>query len=154
MDDPKSQFLNNFDWKGLEQFFGGKFPSAPIDGMNDPAWVEHIVKDVMKKAFPKSLDLKMLNKHFRTEIFETHNNVIVKIHIPDKTQAHNLKSYVGVNRIKLEGLPDDKKQSVKLPTHIVPESCKALYKNGVLQMQMRKTKISDRMHQVNVRFQD
>lgn len=154
MDDPRTRFLQNFDWKSFEQFFGGKFPNVPIDGMNDPSWVEGLMQDVMKKAFPKSVSLNSLNKSFRTEIFQTHNNVIVKVHIPDKEEARGLSAFVGVNRIRLEGLREDRKQTVKLPAHIQPESCKAVYKNGVLQMQLRKEKISERMHEVNVRYLD
>ncbi|MDF2716748.1 MAG: HSP20-like chaperone protein [Paenibacillus sp.] len=154
MDDPRKDFFGGFDWKSFEQFFGGKFPLASNDSLKDPSWVDHVVKDVMKQAFTNSVDMNMLNKHYRTEVFETHNNVVVKIHIPDKEQARNLNALVGINQIKLERLPDNRSQVVKLPTHIVPESCKAVYKKGVLQMQIRKVKISERMHEVNVRHYD
>lgn len=154
MDDPRKDFFGSFDWRSFEQFFGGKFPLAPNDSLKDPSWVDHVVKDVMKQAFSNSVDLNMLKKQYRTEVFETHNNVVVKIHIPDKEQARNMNAFVGVNQIKLEGLPDNRNQVVKLPSHIVPESCKAVYKKGVLQMQIRKVKISERMHEVNVRYFD
>ncbi|TMV50163.1 hypothetical protein FE783_11410 [Paenibacillus mesophilus] len=154
MDDPKNDIFGSFDWKNFGQFFGGKFPHAANDYLKDPSWVDRVVKDVMKQAFTNAVDLNMLKNRYRTEVFETHNNVVVKIHIPDKEQARNLSAFVGINQIKLEGLPDDRSEVVKLPSHIVPESCKAVYKKGVLQMQIRKVKISERMHGVNVRYFD
>ncbi|PYI55735.1 Hsp20/alpha crystallin family protein [Paenibacillus flagellatus] len=152
MDDPKKDFFANFDWKSFEQFFGGRLPLIPHDRKNDTAWIEGYVQDVMKQVFPQSADL--FNKPFRAEVFETHNNVVVRINIPDKSVARDLRTYIGVSQVKLEGLPDRKSQTIKLSSYVVPESAKAVYKNGVLQLHMRKVRMNEQMREVNVRFPD
>lgn len=154
MDDPRKQFLEHFDWKNFEQFFGGKFPLSSTDYKSDVSWVNNVVKDVMKKAFPSSLNMNAFNHHYRAEVFETHNNIVAKIYIGDKEQARNINALIGVNRIKLEGLPDNNTQIIKLTSHIVPESCRAVYKKGILQIHARKAKTNDRLYSVQVRFND
>ncbi|MEF3302025.1 Hsp20/alpha crystallin family protein [Paenibacillus sp. GYB003] len=153
MDEQRKDMFANFDWKSFEQFFGGKFPLG-ADLNRDTAWVDRVVKDVMSKALPHPIDVGLLGKHFQTEVFETHNNVIVKIHIPDQETARRIRPYIGFNLLKLEGAADDKTQTVKLTSPIVPESCKAVYKNGVLQLHMRKMKRKEPLREVHVRFLD
>jgi hypothetical protein len=154
LDDLKKDFFSNFDWKTFEQWFGGKLPPFPEHRKGDMAWVEQYVQDILKKAFPQSLDLNLFRTPYRTEVFETHNSVVVKIHIPDRSQARKVRAFVGINRVKLEGLPDNRQQTVPLNAHVIPDSCKAVYKDGVLQLYIRKTSINDRLQEVNIRFRD
>lgn len=154
MNDPRKDFFANFDWKSFEQFFAGKFPLTPTGMKQDNTWVENVVKDVMTQAFPQSINVDMLGKYYRTELFETHYNVIVKVYIPDKEQARNLRPAISAQRLQLEGLPDEKSQTVRFTSPVVPESCKAVYKDGVLQFNLKKQKANERMHEIRVRFNE
>ncbi|GAA3404360.1 Hsp20/alpha crystallin family protein [Paenibacillus hodogayensis] len=151
MDDPRKDFFANFDWKSFEQFFGGTFPLTPTGVKQDASWVGNVVKDVMTKAFPGGVEASVLARQFRTEVFETHNNVIIKVYIPDKEQARNIRPALSANRLVLEGA-DEEGQTVHLTSPVIPDSCKAVYRDGVLQLHMKKRKGNERMHEVHVRY--
>ncbi|MDF2721218.1 MAG: HSP20-like chaperone protein [Paenibacillus sp.] len=154
MDDPRKQFFEQFDWKQFENMFGTSFPLPKTPNLNDPAWVNNVVQDVMKQAFPSGTKPAGQQAYYRTEVFETFNNIVVKIHIADKAQARNINPLVGSDRIKLEGLPDNGSQVIPLTSRIVPESSRAVYRKGVLQVQARKAKASGRLHAIEVRYHD
>lgn len=153
MDDIRKDFMSNFDWKSFEQFFGGKFPLAQSELNKNTAWVDQVVKDVMTKAFPQ-VDASKLGALYQTEVFETHNNVIVKIRIPDREQARSISVFAAMNHVKLDGGDSGKKQTIRLSSPVVPESCKAVYKGGVMQLHMKKWKRKKPPHEVYVRFLD
>ncbi|MED4600171.1 Hsp20/alpha crystallin family protein [Paenibacillus validus] len=150
----------DMNWKQFEQFFGGKMPFPPQPGSGDtgPAaaagdlsWVDGYIKDVLKKTIPQ-MEVQTLNHHFHSEVFDTHNNVIVKVHIPDRAQARKIRVLLNTDQLRLEGLPDDKTQTIGLPGFIVPSSCKAVYKNGILQLHMRKQTTENPFYEIDVRF--
>lgn len=152
MDNSKNNSFFDFNWKQFEQFFGGKAPFPnPGDGTEPMSWVENYVKDVMKQALP-SIDPSGLKHHFHTEVFDTHNNVIVKVHIPDRTQARKLRVLLGSNQLRLENLPEGGVQTIKLNSLIVTGSCKAVYKSGILQLHMRKQSSELPYHEIDIRF--
>lgn len=156
MDENKNN-KNFFDmnWKNFEQFFGGKLPFAGPTNLgkdNEPmAWVENYVKDVMKQALPNT-ESASLKHHFHSEVFDTHNNVIVKVHIPDKVQARKLRVLINMNQIRLEGLPDNNTQTIRLASLVVPGSCKAVYRNGILQLHIRKQGTENPFQEIDIRF--
>lgn len=151
MSGPKDNFFD-FNWKNFEQFFGGKVPFADVTGQGEPmSWVENYVKDVMKQTMPK-VELSGLKHHVHTELFDTHNNLIVKAHIPDQQQARKVRVLVSSNQVRLENLPEDASQTIKLNSLVVEGSCKAVYKNGILQLHMRKLAAEQPYREVDVRF--
>ncbi|MEF3307626.1 Hsp20/alpha crystallin family protein [Paenibacillus sp. GYB004] len=154
MDDPKKNFLQNFDWKSFEQFFGARLPQIPADRLKDTNWIESYVQDAIKQAFPQNSELNLSSKRYSAEVFETHNSVIVKISIPDQTQAKNARVKVGANVVKLEGLPGKGSQLIKLGSAVIESSCKAVYKDGVLQLHLRKRADDDFFHEAPIRFRD
>jgi len=154
MDDPKQKFLQNFNWKSFEQFFGAKLPPMSPDKMNDAGWIENYVQDALKQAFPSNGEQGTSSGKYNTEIFETHNNVIVKIYIPDKSHLKNMRVLVGANLVKLEGIPGKTNQMIKLGTRVVESTCKAVYRNGILQLHMRKMADEDYFYEARIRQYD
>lgn len=149
----------DMNWKNFEQFFAGKLPfpgmlnrdNLGANGEDHMAWVEGYVKDVLNKSIPNS-GSSLLKHHFQTELFETHNNVIVKVHIPDRAQARKIRVLVGANQIRLEGLPEKGAQTIKLVNPVVPSSCKGVYKNGIMQFHIRKQTDEETYYEIDVRF--
>ncbi|MCP3771883.1 Hsp20/alpha crystallin family protein [Paenibacillus sp. MZ04-78.2] len=145
----------DMNWKHFEQLFNGKlpYPAPPLSGQNGDtvSWVEGYIKDVLNQALP-NVEVQALKHHFHFEIFDTHNNIIVKIHIPDKEQARKIRLKLNPYQIRLEELPDDKIQAIRLSTQVVPSSCKAVYKNGILQIHIRKQPIDHPFLNVDIRF--
>lgn len=156
-DSKQHPFAGQF-WRNFEQFFGGQLPDLPLDKAQDPEWVRAYVNSVMRQAFTSSgkqgQGQGQGGAFQQTELFETHNSVIVKVYVPDRKTAGELSVYAGIRQIKLDYGANKGEQIVRLVSHVVPESCRAVYKNGILQLHLRKAQISDRMHEVFIRFKD
>lgn len=152
-DSKNNNSFYDMNWKSFEQFFGGKLPfPGTANGNGDHlAWVEGYVKDVLNQAIP-SVNLASLKHHFHTEVFDTHNNVIVKVHIPDRAQARKVRVLISANQVRLEGLPEKGAQTIRLNSLVVPDSCKAVYKNGIMQFHMRKQTAEETYYEIDVRF--
>ncbi|SDC77126.1 hypothetical protein SAMN02799630_01440 [Paenibacillus sp. UNCCL117] len=144
----------DMNWKQFEQFFGGKMPLAPTPSIpGDLSWIDGYIKDIMKQAMPQAqVQSQSLKHHFHTEVFDTHRNVIVKVHIPDKSQARKIRVMLNVSTLRLEGLPQDRTQTVRLPSLVSATSCKAVYRNGILQLHMRKQSTENPFYEIDVRF--
>lgn len=153
MSGEKGPFPNHFDWSRFEQFFGGQLPSMPPDGLKNPAWIDHVIQDVMKRAFPGTAEVGARSPKYRSELFETHSQVLVKCHIPAK-EARALQVKAGISRVRLEGDNGEAQQTIRLPAPVEPESCRAVYRQGVLQIQLKKNRNSTRLHAVPIRFMD
>ncbi|WP_248929482.1 Hsp20/alpha crystallin family protein [Paenibacillus hamazuiensis] len=145
---------NPFDatWKHFEQFFGGKLPFMPSGSSEHLSWIENYVKDVLRQAMPSSAQTQTSGGQLHTEMFETHNSVVVKIYIPDRSDAKKMNVLLSEHRIRLENLPNNGKQTIRLNCMVNPSSCKAVYKNGILQLHIRKQTYDDYFHPVDVRF--
>lgn len=156
----------DMNWKQFEQFFGGKLPFPPPPGSGEAAgsaaagtgasagdlsWLDGYIKEILKKTMPQ-MEVQTLKHHFHSEVFDTHNNVIVKVHIPDRAQARKIQVLMNADQLRLEGLPDNKTQTIRLPGLVVPTSCKAVYKSGILQLHMRKQTTESPFYEIDVRF--
>lgn len=152
MDDSKKDMpKGDFDWQNFRQLLGSEFPFNLQHKTDDLTWVEKYVQDAMTNFLPKPLNIKSHTKNHQMEIFETHNNIVVKLHLSEK-EARNVTVFVSVNRIKLEGFPETARKIIKLTTYVVPESCRAVYKNGILQLHLRKQANDDYFHEVIIKF--
>jgi len=110
---------------------------------------------MLKQSMPKMANIASHTdaSPVHTEMFETHNSIIVKMYIPDRAHAKNVSVYVSEHQVRLENLPPKKsKQTIRLNSYVLPSSCRAVYKSGVLQLHMRKQDKDDYFHKVNVRF--
>ncbi|SFL44479.1 hypothetical protein SAMN03159341_10697 [Paenibacillus sp. 1_12] len=144
-------------WKQVEALLGTKLPSLPetsdMSPLTDTSWVDDYVQQMLKKAMPKSGMLRGIKTihgiKTNTEIFETHHYVIIKFKLP---QPSNPIVKARADRVTIEDKPLLKKQSVKLPCLVVPRSSKASYKNGILQIKMRKRKVDQTAYDVYVRY--
>ena len=143
----------DMNWKHFEQFFGGKLPFPGGDGGPgaDLSWVDGYIKEILNRAMPQA-EVHGLKHHFHSEVFDTHKNVIVKVHIPDRAQARKIRILLNANVLRLEGLPDNNSQTIKLNSLVIPSSCKAVYKNGVLQLHMRKQTAENPFYEIDIRF--
>jgi hypothetical protein len=154
MDDSNQDGFLNTQWKQFEQFFGTKFPFPAQGSSDDLSWVEPYVQDALSKTLSKSFTE---TKHHpsalvKSETFETVTHVIVKINIPEKERAKNTKVHAGIYQVRLEEGVGIQKSVIPLPAPVIPESCKAIYKGGILQLHLKKQKVDDRFHEVHIRF--
>jgi HSP20 family molecular chaperone IbpA len=146
--DPASGVIN---WNNFKQMFGKDFPFPVPDKFDDLTWIDKYVQDAMKQYLPKPLRINTKTHNYRMEMFETHKNVIVKLYLTE-AEVRNASVSVGVNSIQLDGIPDYPNKTIKLPAYVDPDSCAAVFKNGVLQLHMRKQVFDDYFREVKVKF--
>jgi HSP20 family molecular chaperone IbpA len=88
------------------------------------------------------------------ELFQTHRHVIVRFNVPGRINPRRLRVLAGIQRLRVEGLPNDGKQTVALPSLVYADTARALFKDGVLQVKMMKRASNDRFEEVFVRFEE
>ncbi|XEC93961.1 Hsp20/alpha crystallin family protein [Paenibacillus tarimensis] len=155
MDDSKNNKFPNSQWKQFEEFFGMKFPFPDNSPPTDLSWVEQYVQDAINKTMSQSMagfNQQTSSAPLRHETFETVNHVIVKVHVSGKERAKNMKLLAGIHQLRVEEGVGVQKLNIPLPAEVIPESCKAVYKNGILQLHLKKQQVDDYFHEVNIRF--
>ncbi len=155
MDEFLKNAFNLEQWKHFEKTFGEKFP-FPTEKLNDLSWIEGYVQDVLQKSAPgmaesgvKGLPVKAAR--YRTETFETISQILVKIRVADPKEAESLHVQAGVTKLLIDSMRMEQAMTIKLPAPIVPQHTKAIYKDGILHVYMRKKKMNEELHEVYIR---
>jgi HSP20 family molecular chaperone IbpA len=139
-----------YNWQQFEEFFSG-ISSFQQGKIQDLSWVDKFIQNVMKQAVPEPVTNSVQPPPLQTEVFETHRNVIVKIRIPAHIQPRALQLFANSHQLKIEG-PGQNVQYVRLPAAVQSQSSKAHFRDGILQLQLRKKTESERFDEVYIRF--
>jgi HSP20 family molecular chaperone IbpA len=138
-------------WKQMEQFLGTKLPELPsvqkIADWKDTAWVKDYVKEMLEMSMPKAGISR--GESASSEVFETHNYVIIKLRMPD---PGNPLVRVRTDRVIIETSYKGKKQEIPLPCLVTPRLSRASHKDGILQIKMRKRKLNKTYHEIPIRY--
>jgi HSP20 family molecular chaperone IbpA len=140
----------NFKWENFEKLFGDNFPVMPTVHLKNLDSIETYVQSTLNNSM--NTIQNMIDGIVQTETFETHRFVIAKIKIPASIKPENLKILVNTNHLKLEVLPGNQKQIIKLPALVNTRNCRALIENGVLQIKMQKQRTDDSYDEVFIRY--
>ncbi|MBW7474229.1 hypothetical protein K0T92_05690 [Paenibacillus oenotherae] len=132
----------------FDKFFNGKVP-FPLDPGNPSSWLNDYVRDMLIK--PAKAASSSAKGSLPTEIFETHHFLIVRIKLPGSADINNVRIMASNFSIKLSGLSDSKKHTIKLPKLVEPRSGKALLKEQVLQIKLRKRKSGEQYYELFIR---
>lgn len=138
-------------WEQVEKFLGQKLPFGEkgqtfLDNMT---WVEGYVQDMLKKAMP-GMDAS-ISSH-ESEIFETHEHVIIKVKIAKDENPRALQVFVKSNQIKLTGFLSGKNRMIKLPTLVLPRTARVSYKQRQLQIKVRKRGLKENYTEAYIRY--
>lgn len=150
MEDNDNPF-SGVNWKNFEKYFGGNVPFPPKDRNDSATWVEEYVQNLLKQIVPAS-NPESAAGHYDTEIVETHQTIIVKVMIPDIARAKNMRVGVSSNQLKLEGASAPNLQLIRLPHPVIPTSCKAVFKAGILQIHIRKQNEDEHFYEIDVKY--
>jgi len=142
------------NWKAFEQFMGQPLSflqeGEAATWLNDPSWVENLVKDAMNRSLAQKSQVSP--SALSSEVFETHHNVIVRTSIPESINPRALQLFLNGHQLKIEGLPHGKKHMVHLPAFVLSHLSKVIYKDGVLQVRIRKAKQSRKFREIFIEF--
>jgi hypothetical protein len=143
-------------WNQIEKFIADKLSfmnpqgGAAAQFLQQPEWVQNIVRDALSSALPGGL-LKpgarggsgrtgARPSGVATEVFETHRQVIAKIKLPQKENARALQVLVRSDTVKLIGLAGGEPLLIRLPVPVVARSARARFRERVLEVYMQKRK--------------
>ncbi|RKP57197.1 hypothetical protein D7Z26_04230 [Cohnella endophytica] len=132
-----SSFFDNGplpDWKDLQKWLGKDIPwklAENWDRKRESGWLDQYVQKMLQGA--KS-EAGIQSKNFvRTETRHDAKSVIVTIRLAPETDMHNLQLFATADRLKILGLPDDQKCSVRFPCLVYARSGKvSMAKDRVL----------------------
>ncbi|WP_342515355.1 hypothetical protein [Sutcliffiella sp. FSL R7-0096] len=92
--------------------------------------------ELMKTAQTKK---KKSKNTFEANVFETHDEVIIRFPVPTESQLHQLKTSYNTTALFIENLPaPGNKQTVKLPCLVKRNSSKAKFQDGILEIRISK----------------
>lgn len=89
---------------------------------------------------------------FQPEVFETHKFVIARVELPERFHAQQIRVFAGSNRLTLDGLPEDSKTVVKLPSSVANKGSKAVLKDGILEVVMLKESGDRKQQEIDIQF--
>lgn len=137
-------------WEELEQWMEGQKLPKGLDVMSEPDWVEKFVRKMMTKALPAA---GVADPPSSSSTFETHHFIIVKFRLPKGCSRDELRLLVRSDKIRIEGLPDGGSESIKLPKAVHPRECRALVRDGVLQVKLRKRNYGSSYYETSIRWE-
>lgn len=135
---PKS----HVDWKAFADYFKRLFPASSETGMS----IEQTVKASIASAMADLLQ----DKSEQIEQFETHRSIIIKLKLPHRQQLNDMHLQLNDAHMKISGWRQHDIQTIRFPTAVWPKTAKAVYRNGVLQIQIRKKEKRSSYHVINV----
>lgn len=128
---------------------GQRLPKG-FEVLQEPNWVEQYVRKMMTKSLPEAAGL--LADSGNATFSETRHFVHVKIQLPDGYDRDQLRLFVREDRLRVEGLPSGKSETIKLPKLVKPRACKTLVKAGMLQVKLQKRPMNRTYHEAVIRW--
>ncbi|WP_235548690.1 Hsp20/alpha crystallin family protein [Paenibacillus sp. Soil522] len=137
-------------WDDMERWLERQqFPKG-FELLREPDWVEQYVRKMMTRALPEAAGA-IIGGGSAT-FSETRHFVHVKIKLPEGFEKEQLRLFVREDRLRLDGLPNGKSETIKLPKLVKPRVCKTLLKDNVLQVKLQKRPTNRNYHEAIVRW--
>lgn len=123
-----------------------------------PDEIEKYIQTIMNQVFPQQLQGMMPAQNFMpgfnnqqdtrqsqqssslpSSVFETHNDVFIRIPIKDEQWLKDMRIYHTSNQMIIEHIPDrEDKHTIVLPALVKKKGATAFYKDGMLEMKIPK----------------
>lgn len=134
-------------WDAFENMMLQAFPFLPKPftrgAIADPNWlsdtlqstISRYIDQEMKSKFPQSVFGRALGY----DLFETHRSVIVRLRLPDDVRPRELEMSVSCHKVRIK-LPSGGRQVIPLPNAVNPKRARSLFRNGILELRLPKTR--------------
>lgn len=137
-------------WDDLERWMEGQQLPKGFEVLREPDWVERYVRKMLTKALPEAAGAIIGSSS--VTFSETAQYVIVKINLPSGFEREKLRLFVREDRIRIDGFPNGKSETIKLPKLVKPRVCKSLLKENVLHVKLQKRKTNRTYHEHVIRW--
>lgn len=127
------------DWKEIQKWLGKDMPWDQVkkwDKEGDSDWLSQYVKEMMKK--PKSAARAHTQSLVRMEALKDSKHVNVTIRLAPGTDLRAVQLFATADCLKVTGLPENKKRTIRFPCLVYPRTGKVVSKNDQLSIRFRR----------------
>lgn len=136
---------NGFDWSQFQNFFQRQSPPGAKAFTEDLSWVEQMVRTSVDQA------MKAVPQLIRQEVFETHRHVIIKLQVPKRGVLDEWRLLLNDYHLLVK-MAHGKEERITFPVAVVPSTARARYKDGILQIQVRKRRTSGGYREISATY--
>ncbi|ANY68647.1 hypothetical protein BBD42_20855 [Paenibacillus sp. BIHB 4019] len=140
-------------WDELERWVEGQKLPKGFDVLREPDWVEQFVRKMMTKALPEAAGA-IAEQASPYSFSQSEQFIIVKFPLPAHVRSEELRLWVKEDRLRVEGLPGNRKELIKLPVGVRPRVCRAIVKDGELRVKLRKRPVGRKYYEADIRWQE
>lgn len=97
-------------------------------------------------------DPKEEHLNLKTELFEIHNFVIVKVIVPEQLNPRRIRCALNDYRLSIRVLPQKKAQIINLPCNVLSSKYKARFKERFIEIQLPKDPLSEPFHPIKISY--
>lgn len=140
------------EWKDIEKWLGKDMPWEQVkkwDQEGGADWLGQYVKDMLKKPKPaariQSLGL------IRMEAVKHARFVDVTILLAPNSDLHSLQLFATIDQLKVIGLPNNKKRTIRFPCLVYPRSGKAVMKKDEIFIRFKRRPPEKLEHELFIR---
>jgi HSP20 family molecular chaperone IbpA len=115
--------------------------------------LDKYMDQIFSQAMPNANGQPLFNSgqdSVKSEVFETHHWMFVRIKVPNRAIASKLRISLGVNQVRVSGLTKEI-ETIGLPATARLEGARAIYKDGILEIRIPKD-LNEQFHEVNIQF--
>lgn len=127
------QYLSDGEFqKMLDHWMKQAFPDYIQSMMNDGATFQQKNTDEENESRETST--------VKENIFETHDDIFIRIPIQDEEQIDRLKIYYSLNKCVIDGLNENSSpHTIILPATVKKKGAKAIYRDQILEIRIPKS---------------
>lgn len=137
-------------WDDMERWMEKQQMPKGFELLREPAWVEQYVRKMMTKALPEAAGVMIGGGS--ASFSETRHFLNVKITLPEGFDKEQLRLFVREDRLRLDGLPSGKPETIKLPKFVKPKVCKTLVKDNFMHVKLQKRPTNRTYHEAIIRW--
>ncbi|XID94103.1 hypothetical protein ACF3MZ_06150 [Paenibacillaceae bacterium WGS1546] len=127
------------DWKELRTWLGKDLPwelAEKWDGRGDANWLNDYVKQILSNE--KTASRPQTQNLLQFETKQTKKSVSISVKFVSDVDIRKLQLFATSDRLKIEGLPGDKKRAIPLPCLVYPRSGIAAMKKDRLVVRFKR----------------
>lgn len=141
------------DLKELRNWFGPDFPwklAKQLGRRRDGSWLNQFMEEMFNKpgqSAPKGNGVARLH----ADTTKSGKHLTVLIDLPPGVRQRDLRLFASADRLKVSGLPSDRKQTIPFPCLVVPESGRAEWRDGRMIVKFRRRRTNRREVELFIR---
>jgi len=141
------------DLKELRNWLGPDFPwklAKQMGRRRDGSWLNQFMRDLFDKA-DQAVPNGKGGTRLQTDTSKSSKYLTVSIVLPPGVRQRDLRLFASADRLKVTGLPSNRKQVISFPCLVVPESGRAEWRDERMIVKFRRRRTNRREVELFIR---